>query len=76
MKEIPVREMRAVLARLEDVVEREGELVVTRRGKAVARVLPVGRSREMPSHAELREAMPYLDIPSADLIRADRDARG
>jgi antitoxin (DNA-binding transcriptional repressor) of toxin-antitoxin stability system len=34
MKEVSVREARAVLARLEEVLQQEGELIITRHGRA------------------------------------------
>jgi len=75
VKTLSVREMRAALARLEEVVAEVGEIVITRHGRPVARVLPVRSDRSMPTHAELRASMPRLKRPSQRLIRADRDAR-
>ncbi len=43
-------------------------------GQAIARVLPFKPQRAMPSHTEHRSRMPRL-LPSAELIREDRDAR-
>lgn len=75
MKRLSVREMRAELPALEKLLAKTGEVVVTRRGKAIARVLPVRTVERMPSHAELRASMPRLKIGSEKLIRADRDER-
>jgi prevent-host-death family protein len=75
MRELSIREMRAELGRLDELVEEEGEVIVTRHGKPVARLLPVRRVREMPTHRELRESMPRLRIPSAVLVRSDREER-
>ena len=50
MRSISVREMRAALPRLEQLLAEEGEVVITRNGRPVARVLPprhVSRSRLM-----------------------------
>lgn len=74
MKTFSIREMREALGRLDQLVEQEGELIVTRRGRAIARVLPVKPQRMMPSHAEHRSRLPRLS-PSAELVREDRDAR-
>lgn len=74
MKNINIRELRASLGRLDELVERHGELAVTRRGKVIARVVPLGGRRAMPSHAELRAALPRLSS-SAGLIREERDQR-
>jgi antitoxin (DNA-binding transcriptional repressor) of toxin-antitoxin stability system len=38
MKEINVREMRASIGRLAELVEAEGELVISRRGQPIARL--------------------------------------
>jgi antitoxin (DNA-binding transcriptional repressor) of toxin-antitoxin stability system len=74
MRTFSIREMREALGRLDQLVDQEGELIVTRRGRAIARVLPFGPQRSMPSHAEHRDRLPRLS-PSAGLIREDRDAR-
>jgi len=74
MREISIREMRANLGRLAELMEREGELVLTRRGQAIARIVSVAPRRRMASHADLRRKMPRLS-PSEDLIREDRDGR-
>jgi len=63
------------LGQLGKLVEGEGEIVVTRRGKPVARLLPVKGALKRPDHAELRSEMPVLDIASEELIRMDRDER-
>jgi prevent-host-death family protein len=75
MKELNVREMRASIGRLAELVEAEGELVISRRGQPIARVLPIERRRQAPSHADLRQRMAQLQTSSAELIRAERDAR-
>jgi antitoxin (DNA-binding transcriptional repressor) of toxin-antitoxin stability system len=74
MKTFSIREMREALGQLDQLVEQEGELIVTRRGRAIARVLPVKPQRMMPSNAEHRSRLPRLS-PSAELVREDRDAR-
>jgi prevent-host-death family protein len=75
MKKLNVRRMRAALGRLDEIVAQEGEIVVTRRGRPLARVLPVRAARPMPSHRDLRAAMPRLAVPSEVLVRQDRDGR-
>jgi len=74
MKTLSIREMRSVLGQLDQLVDQEGELIVTRRGQAIARVLPFNPKRGMPSHAGHRSRLPRLS-PSAEVIREDRDAR-
>jgi len=75
MKELNIREMRANIGRLDELVAAEGELIISRRGQPIARVLPISRHRELPDHAELRQRMARLQTPSAELIRAERDER-
>jgi antitoxin (DNA-binding transcriptional repressor) of toxin-antitoxin stability system len=75
MREISVREMRSVLTSLEQILEEEGELTITRRGRKVARVVPMTLGRPVPSHRRLREAMPLQAVGSEALVRQDRDER-
>ena len=75
VRELSIREMRASLGRLDELLEEEGELIVTRRGKEVARVLPMKPKRRLPSHRDLRARMPLLRS-STEILRADRDGRG
>jgi prevent-host-death family protein len=75
MKKLTIREARQSLSHLDRLLETEGELTITRRGKAVARVVSVGRKREIPSHKSLRESMPRMKRGSERLVREDRDAR-
>jgi len=75
MKNLSVREVRKELAQIDELVSREGEVVVTRRGKPIARLLPLHSKRQMPSHADLRASMPRLKNGSEKLIRSERDER-
>lgn len=75
MKRITVREARQALSRVEALLDAEGELTVTRRGRPVARIVPVGEGRAMPSHEALRKSLPRLAKGSARYVREDRDAR-
>lgn len=76
MKAVSIREMRAKLSRLEDVLASEGEVTITKHGKAIARVLPVARAgRAIPSHDALRAKMRPLRVGSEHAVRADRDER-
>lgn len=74
MKTLSIREMRASLGQLDDLVHDEGELIVTRYGKAIARVVPVEARRSISPRADLRRSMPELGS-STDLVREDRDGR-
>ncbi|MEB3261669.1 MAG: type II toxin-antitoxin system Phd/YefM family antitoxin [Cyanobacteriota bacterium] len=75
MKELNIREMRASIGRLAELVEAEGELLISRRGRPIARVLPVVPGRQRPDHADLRGRMAPLQKSSAELIREERDER-
>ncbi len=75
MKRLSVREVRAELTTLDELLGREGEVLITRRGKAIARLLPVRSAKTIPSHAALRASMPRLTIGSERLVRRDRDER-
>jgi antitoxin (DNA-binding transcriptional repressor) of toxin-antitoxin stability system len=75
MKNLTIREARQSLTHLDRLLEAEGELTITRRGKPVAHVTSVGRKREMPSRKSLRESMPRMKQGSERLVREDRDAR-
>jgi len=75
MKRINIREARRSLGNLDGLLAREGELTITRRGEDIARVIPISRNREMPSHAGLRRSMPRLRKSSEQMIREDRNRR-
>jgi len=66
--------MRSELGNLDQLIASEGEIIVTKRGNPIARLLPVGGSRRMPDHASLRAQTAVL-TPSARLLREDRDER-
>jgi prevent-host-death family protein len=76
MRSISVREMRVALPKLEELLAKEGEILITRNGKPVARVLPTVSKQGIPSRSELRRRMRRVEVGSEVLIREDRDARG
>jgi prevent-host-death family protein len=75
MKKLTIREVRQSLSHLDQILDAEGEVTITKRGREIARVVPLGRNPPMPSHRNLRERMPPLMTGSEDLVREDRDAR-
>jgi len=75
MKELNVREMRAAIGQLEQIVQASGEVTILRRGKPIARILPVRGRGQRPDHRELRERTGTL-APSEALLREERDERG
>lgn len=75
MKQVSIRAVRSVLSQLDEILAAEGELVITRHGKPIARLLPMGEGAGMPSHADFRKTMPRLRTGSEAAVRADRDGR-
>jgi antitoxin (DNA-binding transcriptional repressor) of toxin-antitoxin stability system len=75
MKTISIREARQALSNLSSLLGKEDELIITRHGKPVARLVRFRPSKSIPSHRTLRESMPKLREGSETLIREDRDAR-
>lgn len=75
MKKLTIREARKSLTRLGQLLDVEEEVMVTRRGEPIAHLVPVNKKRPIPSHRDLREAMPRMRKRSERLIREDRDAR-
>jgi len=75
MKNLTIREARQALSRLDSILETEGEVTITKRGKAVAKVVQLGKRRPIPSHSNLREKMMRMKQGSDKLVREDRDAR-
>jgi antitoxin (DNA-binding transcriptional repressor) of toxin-antitoxin stability system len=75
MKQITIREARQALSRLDQILEVEGEVTITKRGKAVARLVHLGKNIVMPSHIDLRKKMKRVKDDSSKLVRLDRDSR-
>ena len=75
MKKLTIREARQSLPHLDRLLAVEGEITITRRGEAIARVVQVGKKRPIPSHRDLREGMRRMRKGSEKIIREDRDAR-
>ena len=76
VKKLSIREVRKELAQLDELIRREGEVLITRRGKPIARLLPVGTTKAPQSHAALRALMPRTLVGSEVRVREDRDQRG
>jgi len=75
MTQITIRQAREVLTRLEEELAEKGEIVITRRGRPLAKIVPIRESRPVPSHRDLRARMSPLRRGSEELVREDRDAR-
>jgi antitoxin (DNA-binding transcriptional repressor) of toxin-antitoxin stability system len=75
MKTINVRELRAGIPNLREILEREHELLLVSNGVPVARILPAPRKRPFQSLAEHRARMQRVKVPSEVLIREERGRR-
>ena len=72
LKTLSIREMRSALSHIEEIVAAEGEVVVTRRGRPLARILPARPRRRHPLKsrvarydAEAKGAERSVDSPGA-----------
>ncbi len=61
------------MANLEEVLAREGEMVITKHGKPIARLVPVAPRRAVPTNQDLRDSLPRLRKTAAEYLREDRD---
>ncbi|MGD9538234.1 MAG: type II toxin-antitoxin system Phd/YefM family antitoxin [Alphaproteobacteria bacterium] len=76
MVTVNLAQAKARFSELLDKVEAGEEVVITRRGRAVARISPAMPPRKplpLDKLAEFRAAMPRLRRPSAALLREARD---
>jgi antitoxin (DNA-binding transcriptional repressor) of toxin-antitoxin stability system len=67
--------MRNQLGKLDTLIAKERELIITRHNKPVARILPITGEKKKPSHKALRARLPYQEISSEELTRKDREER-
>jgi antitoxin (DNA-binding transcriptional repressor) of toxin-antitoxin stability system len=76
MKHLGVRELRASYDVLQETLAREGEVLLTHHGKPFARVLPYAApATRMPDLKAFRSKQKRQSVPTAEVIRQDRDAR-
>jgi len=76
MRTVTIREAREGLSHPEQLFADNDEVIVTRRGEPIARILPIRPAKpKFRSLAAFRATMPFQDVPSEELIREDRDAR-
>jgi prevent-host-death family protein len=75
MRQAGVREARQNLSKLLREVRQGREIVITERGVAVARLVPMGRQarRGFPDLASFRAAMPLLAPPLSDTVARERE---
>jgi antitoxin (DNA-binding transcriptional repressor) of toxin-antitoxin stability system len=74
MKTLTVREAREQMAHIEKLLATEGEVILTRRGKPIARIVSLTGGRPLPSRAALRAQTRQLR-PTEALVREERDER-
>ena len=67
--------MRNQLGKLDTLIAKERELIITRHNKPVARILPITGEKKKPTHKALRARLPYQEISSEELTRKDREER-
>ena len=77
MRTAGVREARQNLSALLDEVRRGREVVITERGRPVAKLVPPDRrsSKGIPNLAAFRRKMPVLDPPLSTTVAEDREDR-
>jgi antitoxin (DNA-binding transcriptional repressor) of toxin-antitoxin stability system len=75
MKKLSIREARQSLSHLDRLLESEEEVMITRHGKAIARLIGISGKKPIPSHRDLRERMSPIRKGSEKLIREERDSR-
>ncbi|MCE5253759.1 MAG: type II toxin-antitoxin system Phd/YefM family antitoxin [Actinomycetia bacterium] len=73
MRTMSIRELRDSLSSIDEIVQSNGEVVLTRHGRALVKLVPLNAPRSTPSHADLRAGMPRMAVASEELVRADRD---
>jgi antitoxin (DNA-binding transcriptional repressor) of toxin-antitoxin stability system len=75
MKKLTIREARQSLSHLDRLLAAGGEVTITRRGEAIARLTQINKKRPIPSHRDLRKRMPLMRKGSEKIVREDRDLR-
>jgi len=76
MTTVSLAQAKARLSELLDKVEAGEEVIVTRHGKAVARISPAAQQKkpiDFDRLAAFRATMPDLGEPSVDILRRLRD---
>lgn len=77
MKRIGIREARQALPRLVDEAEAGEEILITRQGRPVARLVAVPQvTRALPALGDFRTRLGPQGTPAARLLREERDERG
>jgi prevent-host-death family protein len=76
MKHVGIKQARQELPGLIDRAEAGEEVIITRQGKPVARLIAAPKARKaLPSLAQFRNAIGANGTPATQLLRAERNAR-
>ncbi|MBP1594801.1 MAG: prevent-host-death family protein [Acidobacteria bacterium] len=77
MKKAGIREARQNISELIEIVRKGREILITDRGKPVARLVPAARAkgRAYPGRAAFRRSMPVLRLPLSLAICETREDR-
>ena len=76
MKHVGIKQARQELAALIDRAEAGEEVVITRQGRPVAKLVAAPKDRKpLPSLADFRGRLGRTGSPSVTLVREERDAR-
>jgi prevent-host-death family protein len=75
MRAAGIRKVRQDLTSLLDDVRKGREVVITERGRAVARIVPVGQRKPFPDLAAVRRRIGALGVSLSQTVIDDRDDR-
>ena len=76
MQIVNVRELRNAIPHLQEVLQREHELLLVSNGEPIARILPVAQPPRLQSLKWLRDQVGGELTDSTAMIREERDRRG
>jgi prevent-host-death family protein len=76
MKHVGIKQARQSLPDLIDRAEAGEEIVITRQGKPVAKLVAAPKTaKPLPSLVDFRKSIGRTGTPAAQLLREERDAR-
>lgn len=75
MQTLNIREIRNAMGNLEKLLNTSGEVIITKHGRAIARILPMQGKLQRPTHEDLHRLTKKLAVSSEKLVRDSRDER-
>ncbi len=75
MQTLNIREIRNAIGHLETLLSAAGEIIITKHGNAIARILPIQGKLQRPTHEDLHCLTKKLSVSSEKLVRDSRDER-